>query len=680
MFKYLSILILLFFSLTTQAQQTLGSKLNRFIPFDLEGVSSGYNEINPVLSPDKNTLFFSRINHPENHYGASGSQDIWYSVRIKDDIWSEPKRVDASFNNSRYNALFSVTDNGEYLVSGIYSKNGKYKRRGLSITMYDSALNRWLNPLKLKVPKYKRMNKGLASSAYMNKTGDVLVLSYTNHWQSEKIKDIRFSTKKPNGKWGSLTKARNKTAKKLFKSIEAPYLSDDEKTLYFSAYLKGKENEYQNDIYKMERIDHTYKEWSAPELISETINTENWENYYREFNDGNWAVFSSASVGKGSNIAMVKLNEPRPYIDLSGLVFLEGQPMQEGYQVVINGQVVDSVRIDTVASNYAVRLPFGQKYEIQARATERVAKVEIIDATNQLEYIKVDRDLQLSLIPFLDLSGIVMVDSVPLREPFEILINGQLVDSVSTDFATGEYSVRLPLEQEYKLYAKSGYYIPDTLSVSVLYDTVQVQQRENIMVAPTPYVDVTGRLINIRTDSLISPEALPQLALNGIVADSIDTSNGTYKIRLPWGQKYLFTLQAEEFDPIVTVVDLQDVTNYQKIERNLYAAPLEKYALVTGKVIDKETGLPVKSSFFIDVDGSRSTSSEIDETSGTYSVRLSLGKKSILTASADSYFPVAEIVDVTDEIENVELTQDLILVPLKVGEAILLNNITFETA
>ncbi|MEN8248709.1 MAG: OmpA family protein, partial [Bacteroidota bacterium] len=69
-----------------------------------------------------------------------------------------------------------------------------------------------------------------------------------------------------------------------------------------------------------------------------------------------------------------------------------------------------------------------------------------------------------------------------------------------------------------------------------------------------------------------------------------------------------------------------------------------------------------------------------DETSGAYSGRLALGKKSSRTASADSYFPVAEIVDVTDEIENVELTQDLILVPLKVGEAILLNNITFETA
>lgn len=669
----------LFIGFGVSAQTTSqGGKLNRFIPFTLgDSINSEYNEINPVLSPDEQLLFFSRVDHPDNHYGKEGSQDIWFSERIKDDLWGTPKRLNANFNNGRYNAIYSITNDWDYLISGIYAKNGRFKKRGLSIVHYDSTLKKWLNPVKVKVPKYHRQDKGLTSSAYLNKTGDILVLSYTTHWQSEKIKDIRFSLKKPNGKWTSLKTARNKIAKDIFNSVESPYISSDGTTLYFSAYLKGKRNEYENDIYKMERMDGEYKEWSDPVLLNDTINTGKWENYYKQFDNDNWAVFSAAKVGQGANIYMVKLNEPNPFIDLSGLVLLEGEPIQEEFHIVINGEVVDSVRINEDSSSYAVRLPFGEKYEIQARAVEREAKVEVIDATNQLEYVKLERDLQLSLLPFLDLSGIAMVDSVPLTEPFEVIINGQRVDSVRTDSLTGEYSVKLPLGRSYKLYVKSGYYIPDTLSVDVTYDSVQVQLRKDLKVVPTPYVDVYGELVNIKTDSMISITASPKFVLNGVVADSIDISDGQYKIRLPWGQKYTFQVQATEFAPVVATIDLQGVTNYQKIVRNLYASPLEKYALVKGKVIDKKTNLPVKSSFLIDVDGSHSTTSTIDEMNGTYEVRLSLGKKSILTASANAYFPIAEVVDVTSETANVELTKDLYLVPLKVGETILLNNITF---
>ena len=671
------ILIFLFFSIGTKAQH-LGGKLNHFVPFTLgDSITSQYDEINPVLSPDGKTLFFSRVNHPENHYGTLGSQDIWYSNKVKSDVWTAPVRVEASFNNSRYNALYSIADNWECLVSGVYTKNGIYKKRGLSIVRYDSAFKKWQNPVKLKVPKFPKKDKGLTSSAYLNKAGDVLVLSYTKHWQSEKIKDIRFSVKKANGKWASLQKVNNKVAKTIFKSVEMPWLSDDGNTLYFSAYLKGKTNEYQNDIYWMERKDESFEKWSDPELLNDTINSQAWENYYRQFDDDNWAMFSRALVGQVSNIYMVKLKEPKPYIDLSGLVLLEGEPIKEEFHIVINGEVIDSVRINPDSSSYAIQLPFGKKYEIQARAFEREAKIESIDATEQLEYLKIERNLQLSLVPFLDLSGVVMADSLPLKEPFEVIINGQKVDSVRTDSTTGEYSVKLPLGQEYKLFVESGYYIPDTLSVNVLYDTVQVQLIENLMVSPTPYVDIFGALVNIETDSLLPLDDSPKFVLNGVVADSIDTNDGIYKIRLAWGQKYTFQVQATEFDPVVATIDLQDIKNYQKIERNLYAAPLKKYALVKGKVLDKKTGSPIKNTFLIDVDGSHSTTSTIDDVNGTYEVRLSLGKKSILTASADAYFPIAEVIDVTDQTDNIEIAKDLILVPLRVGETILLNNITF---
>jgi hypothetical protein len=41
-----------------------------FIPENLSLASgSEYTEVNPVISVDGKTLFFNRINHPENRYG-----------------------------------------------------------------------------------------------------------------------------------------------------------------------------------------------------------------------------------------------------------------------------------------------------------------------------------------------------------------------------------------------------------------------------------------------------------------------------------------------------------------------------------------------------------------------------------------------------------------------------------
>ena len=674
----LMVAALLIIAIDGSAQDVGSGKVNHFIPFSIsDSVNSNYDELNPVLTPDGNTIFFSRLNHPDNHYGAFDSQDIWFSEKQSNGEWGKPLRLNARFNEGRYNALYSISDNWECLISGQYAGNGRYKKRGLSTVKYDSTLRKWLNPVKVKVPKYSRKNRGIKSSAYLSKSGKVLVLSYSQYWQDDDIPDVRISLKKSNGKWSSPKKAKNRKVDDYFKSIEAPYLSDNDSILYFSAYYPGKINRDQNNIFKIYRLDNSFQNWSDPEQLDDTINTDDWESGFRLFDDDNWAMFSRGQAGSDANIYFVKLHEPRPYIDLSGLVLLEGEPMKEDFQVVINGEVVDSVRINADSSTYAVHLPFGDRYEIHAKAFEREAKIEIIDATDQLEYLKVDRDLQLSLLPFLDLSGVVKVNDEPLTDPFQIIINGNAVDSVQIDTLTGEYSVKLPLGLTYNVYVSAENYIPDTALVNVLYDSTQIQLRKDLSVSPIPYVDIFGDLINPSTDSLLPQSSNPKFVLNGVVTDSISTSDGHYNIRLPWGYKYTFQVQADDFDPVVATIDLQNVKNYQKIEKNLYATPLERYARVSGKVIDKKTGLPYTGDFLIDVDGAHSTTSKVNIGLGSYEVKLSLGKKSVLTASAESYFPIAEVVDVTNETETVTVTKDLIIVPLRVGETILLNNITF---
>ncbi len=50
-------------------------------------VNSDYSELNPLLSPDGKTLYFSRRNHPENIGGVNDKEDIRYSEMGPDVNW-----------------------------------------------------------------------------------------------------------------------------------------------------------------------------------------------------------------------------------------------------------------------------------------------------------------------------------------------------------------------------------------------------------------------------------------------------------------------------------------------------------------------------------------------------------------------------------------------------------------
>lgn len=673
-----SFVLLFMHNILLGQERTPSGKLNRFIPYSIsESINTSYDEINPVFSPDEKIVYFSRTDHPENHYGSFRSQDIWYAELQSDGTWSDPQRIDAPFNKNRFNAIYSVTNEGQFLVSGVYKKNGTYKKRGLSLV--NKTADGWSMPTRLKMPKINRGDKGLVSIVYLSKEGDEMLLSYAHAWQRSSMQKLRYSQTKDNGKWKSPKVVEKKVLGKRFKSIEAPFLSDDGLTLYFSAYGKKKGNSYMNNIYQMTRSNKFTNNWSDLKKVENVVNSSYWDNYYKLFKESNWAIFAQADVGDDADIFIVKLHEPKPYVDLQGFVRLDGELFLEDFEVMINGQVVDSVRIDTTKASYAVHLPLGARYELQAKAIEKVAKIEVIDATEELEYLPLNKDLELSLLPFLDLSGSVTANGNLLQKSFEVLVNGQRVDSMKIDSVTSTYSVKLPLGRSYQLEVRSSNYIPGQAIIDVTNEERQIRIEKDLEVTALPYVDISGQLYNTETKNLILAISNPKVIVNGVEVDSLTIVNGTYNVRLPWGQKYVLQLIVDEFGPVPGILDLVAVDNYQEISQDLYASPLEKYATLTGKVINMKTQNAITESFAIDVNGAESTNSVINATTGTYEVRLPLGQKVVVTGSADKFFPISEVIDLTSETENVKVIKDLQMMPLEVGESILLNNIFFET-
>ncbi len=588
--KYTYCLLIMLFPLLLQGQAQ-----DPFYPRNLgEAINSIYSEIKPVLTPDGNTLYFVRVDHPGNKFGEMGSQDVWFSTRSEDGSWIEAQRMPDEINIGRYNSVLSVTDQGKtLLINGTYNKQGTYwKGRGLSVVKKEE--HGWGKPVPVKIRGYHSMSKGETNDAFLSADGNTLLLSFSEKINS-KNQNIYISFMNPNGSWSRPRKLEGLNTKF---TDEAPSLTADNKTIYFTSNRRSQTN---FDIYKSERLDdHSWEKWSTPTLLNDTINSYYWESFFQVNRKGSMAYFTSnnGSLG-GSDIYEVKLFEEHPYVAVSGKVLNKNTqspiPLDVAYEVLINNLSADSLSINPETGEYKAVLPLGKSYSIRAAADNYKSQSVVIDATEWVEYTEVTKDL--------------------LMEPFD-------------------------------------------------------------------YVSLSGNLILKNTNQKLTADVNPMVYINGQKSDNVklDFNTGSYQVNLPFGQQYELAVYTTKYEAIPEKLDLRDVKEFRQVMKNLFAEE-QLTATIVGKIFDKKTGKPFRSGtpVNINVDDETIKFVQIDSVTREYKLELALGRSYILNASAESYYPITEIVDVSNEKQKIRIYKDLYLVPLEVGQAIRLNNIFFET-
>ncbi|MEY3237323.1 MAG: hypothetical protein RI883_1424 [Bacteroidota bacterium] len=104
-------------------------------------------------------------------------------------------------------------------------------------------------------------------------------------------------------------------------------------------------------------------------------------------------------------------------------------------------------------------------------------------------------------------------------------------------------------------------------------------------------------------------------------------------------------------------------------------------ALIRGRVIDAETGLPLGSKIDYEnlTKNKNEGSAKSDGRNGEYSIILPTGSNYGFLGIAEGYFSVSENLDLSTLVEYKEINRDIKLFPIKKGQTIRLNNIFFET-
>ena len=103
--------------------------------------------------------------------------------------------------------------------------------------------------------------------------------------------------------------------------------------------------------------------------------------------------------------------------------------------------------------------------------------------------------------------------------------------------------------------------------------------------------------------------------------------------------------------------------------------------LISGKVFNAKTKQPISADITYQLlpDGQEAGLANSNPVDGTYKIVLPSGKKYAFSAAVPGFIAVNENIDLSDLKEYKEITQDLYLVPIEVGQTVRLNNIFFET-
>jgi len=452
-----------------------------------DNINTLYHQVSPVISMDGTKLYYFVSNHPLNTYGKENSQDIWVSNLDDKGVWSEGKRLGPPLNQNRYNQVFNVMPDGSLLVRGGKTKNSK----GFSLVNSGGS---WIE---LNIPGFSDLDKGMFNGASISSDGQHLIL-YFSEKAGDKFSDLYLSVQQ-NGQWSKPVKLKISSAADDY----SPFISPDQKTLYFSSDRYSKDKVGGTDIYKVTRLDDTWLNWSEPVNLGRSINTPSGDAYFSIDTHGNIFTARAGARVDGGNFDLFILRPRNFKIVLNGTTF--NQKTQLPIQAVVEVKMKDQKPLNlrtTPNGNFEARVPDITEYTLTAAATGFLPFTQ----TYKIPLIKHDTTLHVDVYLTPMAKQLVLAGDVIDKKTDQKIPTAKVNVVLKSDRAT-QYSLTAVDGKYEQAISSLGWYLFTASAEGYLnsQDSVQVENEENTPVIKNLYltpieVGLTVRLKNIYFD------------------------------------------------------------------------------------------------------------------------------------------------------------------------------------
>lgn len=302
-------------------------------------INSSYDEITPVPSRDGRTLYFTRVGYPEYNrtllidsvdmavklppekypstlaevYTQIAGKPIYTPERsaFNQDIWiargdsfdfTAIDHPSYPLNNALPNSMVTITpDPNAFYVINQFERNGNMDR-GFSLVRRTQDSIGWSFPTPIEIEDYYTITSDV--SLTMSFDGKILILSAIR--SDSRDMDLYVCFRKGENKWGPPQHLGNVINSDRRETT--PFLSEDNETLFFSSARTGGAGG--NDLYTSKRLDDTWKNWSAPALLFEPMNSK-FDDSQPYFNMTSGFLYFTSKRDGNSDIYRVRIAPPQ---------------------------------------------------------------------------------------------------------------------------------------------------------------------------------------------------------------------------------------------------------------------------------------------------------------------------------------------------------------------------------
>lgn len=366
-----------------------------------DNINTDYREYAPKISPDGETLYFVRRDHPEGY----GGEDIYVSNSDEYGDWGLAQNIGEPLNNSGHNAVECISQDGQELfLHNQYDAPGSNP----SITRLEGEV--WSNPETQFIPEMNSL--GNYHNGSLTVDGKHLLMSI-KRFDSYGGNDIYIIHKDENGNWQvpiNLGPTINTYAEE-----GSVFIAADGETIYFSSAGHGGYGDL--DMYMSRRLDNSWTNWSTPTNLGGRINSDAQDNFYVIPAKGDFIYFSSEREGGFGKQDIYRIGlplemRPKPVTLITGRV-VNQKNMQTVSATVFyfdleTGELLGSVRTNTKTGEFKFILVSGKRVIYYAVTDKFLSQSEYADLKNLKEYILELKDI--ALIPIESGQSITMTN------------------------------------------------------------------------------------------------------------------------------------------------------------------------------------------------------------------------------------------------------------------------------
>ena len=328
------------------------------------GAEEGVSDSRPVFHKERNELFFTRSNSPQNMGGLDDIGDVWRSTfDPSTGKFSGTASIGEAINNNGYNNTHDIFKVNGQLNALLGNVSGTEKVT-TNIAVVPETDGGWGDIEELKI---KNARIGSYDADYTLSSKDSILIVATLRYDTEGGRDLYIMRQEKDGRWSepeNMGDDINTTMDEY-----SPFYSESEKSLYFAT--AGYPGFGGSDIFRITRLDETWSKWSTPENVGMDINSNTDEIYFYFDDSDEYAYFTRMDVD--STFGLVRVERPvfllkTPLVAVRGNVLNKetSRPINSVISLMIlpEGRSFGQTISDQTTGAYEILAPSGNEFKI----------------------------------------------------------------------------------------------------------------------------------------------------------------------------------------------------------------------------------------------------------------------------------------------------------------------------